>query len=442
MGADGRLRTQSRLDMSGRICLPGSPATVLRCRRGAPGIEEPSVASHPGPVGRAVGSTATSFSTRRRRRRSASSTSSRSPPGSVPTGARRARSSRGWSTSRRAEGYGVVLDRRQGPGQPGQALARRRPPRRDRGRWSPAAGTTSPSPTTARGRGGREDLRRWPAASRIDGAARRAEPDVPDARSRSGSAAAAARRRASTGASTTSGSTTTCSRPEEVAVLATPESIGDDRRDPRGASEPGAGPQAPRRLPGDHADPRVPARPARQVDALAERNASARSTASRRRWSWRRWPTPRETHVLIRGQYDKPGERRRAGRPGLPAAAAAADRPESPRPRALAGRSGEPADGPGRGQPPLADALRHRAWSRPSRTSAARASGPAIPSCSTGWRPSSSGPAGTSRRCIRTDRHAARPIGSRRESTPEQLAARPGESPAGPRARGCGCRPR
>ena len=56
-------------------------------------------------------------------------------------------------TSRRGDGYSVVLDERQGPGQPGQALARRRAPGRDR--RSPSrrtAGLTSPSPTTARGR--------------------------------------------------------------------------------------------------------------------------------------------------------------------------------------------------------------------------------------------------------------------------------------------------
>ncbi len=55
----------------------------------------------------------------------------------------------------------------------------------------------------------------------------------------------------------------------------------------------------------------------------------------------------------------------------------------------VARRSGQPADGPGGRQPRLADALRQRAGER-RKTSERRASGPAIRSCSTGWRPSSS----------------------------------------------------
>ena len=54
---------------------------------------------------------------------------------------------------RRAAGRGLQRRARagQGPGQPGQALARRRDPRRDRSASSrPTSGRTSPSPTTAR----------------------------------------------------------------------------------------------------------------------------------------------------------------------------------------------------------------------------------------------------------------------------------------------------
>ena len=77
-----------------------------------------------------------------------------------------------------------------------------------------------------------------------------------------------------------------------------------------------------------------------------------------------------------------------------------------------AGRAGEPArvwpagwsipppaDRPSRGEPLLADALRHRPGEDGRGLRHRRASGRRIPNCSTGWPPSSSTPAGTSRRC-------------------------------------------
>ena len=72
-------------------------------------------------------------------------------------------------------------------------------------------------------------------------------------------------------------------------------------------------------------------------------------------------PAPRATHVLFRGQYDQRGPR---VEPGIPACLSLghgtrAAGPAGPGP--LAGRPGKPADGAGRGQPRLADALRHRA---------------------------------------------------------------------------------
>ena len=71
-------------------------------------------------------------------------------------------------------------------------------------------------------------------------------------------------------------------------------------------------------------------------------------------------PTPRETHLLIRGLYDQPGEE---VTPVLPAALASiADglSAEPAGPGALAGRSVESADGARHGEPVLADVLRHR----------------------------------------------------------------------------------
>ena len=110
-------------------------------------------------------------------------------------------------------------------------------------------------------------------------------------------------------------------------------------------------------------------------------------------------PKPRPTFVLKRGQYDMPdkSQQGRPGRPGLPAAAAAPDAPGATASAWPAGwcRPGQPADGPRRRQPLLAAATSAPAWSRRPRTSASRASRRRTPSCSTGWRPSSSAPAGT-----------------------------------------------
>ena len=105
---------------------------------------------------------------------------------------------------------------------------------------------------------------------------------------------------------------------------------------------------------------------------------------------------PKPAFLLKRGEYDQRGEK--VGRavpaflPPLPPGRAG----QPPGPGPVAGRPQSPADGPGGGQPLLAPGLRHRASSRRPRISAPRASRPAIPSCSTGWRSSSARTAGTS----------------------------------------------
>ena len=124
--------------------------------------------------------------------------------------------------------------------------------------------------------------------------------------------------------------------------------------------------------------------------------------------------------------------RRPACRPSLPPLPPGRQgRPAGTRP--LAGRPRQPADGPRRGQPLLADALRHRPGQDGRGLRRRRASGRATRSCSTGWPPSSSGPAGTSRRCCRlivTQRDLPPVVAGRR---PSCCATRPGEPPAGPR---------
>ena len=102
-------------------------------------------------------------------------------------------------------------------------------------------------------------------------------------------------------------------------------------------------------------------------------------------------PQPRETFVLTRGSYEKPAEKVDRGRARVPAAAAARRAAEPARPGPLAGVAGQPAHGPRDRQPRLAAVLRHRPGEdarglrRPGREARR------TPSCSTGWRPSSSG---------------------------------------------------
>jgi len=105
-------------------------------------------------------------------------------------------------------------------------------------------------------------------------------------------------------------------------------------------------------------------------------------------------PKPRETFVLLRGQYDKRGEKVAAGVPGMLAAKrqAAANRlelarwlvsPENPlTARVIVNRL-------------LAALFRHGTRQDPRRTSAARAKRRRTPNCSTGSPPSSSAAAGT-----------------------------------------------
>lgn len=73
-------------------------------------------------------------------------------------------------------------------------------------------------------------------------------------------------------------------------------------------------------------------------------------------------PVPRDSFVMLRGQYDKKGEK---VLPGTPSASATEvershEARDSARPRELDRLEGEPADGSRRGEPPVAAVLRHR----------------------------------------------------------------------------------
>ena len=61
--------------------------------------------------------------------------------------------------------------------------------------------------------------------------------------------------------------------------------------------------------------PTGPLRLGRNAEAAPGR--TLRQARFRPRWSCRRWPKPRETFVLVRGQYDKPGEKVDAGVPAF-----------------------------------------------------------------------------------------------------------------------------
>ena len=96
-------------------------------------------------------------------------------------------------------------------------------------------------------------------------------------------------------------------------------------------------------------------------------------------------PAPRPTFVLVRGQYDKPGDRVDAGRAvrAQPSRASASAR--SPGAGPLAGRSGQPAHRARGRESLLAVVFRHGPGARRSTISAPRAMPPAMPICSIGW---------------------------------------------------------
>ena len=150
-------------------------------------------------------------------------------------------------------------------------------------------------------------------------------------------------------------------------------------------------------------------------------------------------PAPRPTHVLIRGQYDQPG-------PGSSPACRARSRlargteGRSAGTGPLAGRSGQPADGAGGGQPRLADALRHRAGEDGRRLR--RAGRAAQPSRAARL-------AGRRVHPVRLGRQGAAPADGDQRDVPAVVAvARPKRLGATPRtacwrgARGSGCRRR
>ena len=395
-------RREHRTTAPGRR-LGRQPARCRARRRSTRSTETPDASAmasrlRPGPVGRR---SARRQALRRRRRRRRLRLlrqvhARRLDPARRPAG-RHDRLAHG-RRRRRADGYSVRARRRQGPGQPRQALARRRAPRRDRA----TARRRSLAPR-------RRHLRRLAASPAgvkvyVDGqpradrrAARRAEPDVPDEGAAPHRRRRRARRPLPRRRSTTSASTTTALAAEDVAIAGRRRS-----RSPRSPPfppaqrTPGAGREAPRAV----SSRRVRPQSIRQADATC---STLRERARRRSIEsfpttmvMEEMPAPRETHVLIRGEYDKPGEQVDARRARRACRRCRRDSAAEPaRPRALARRPGQPADGARRGQSLLADALRHRPGEDGRGLRRRRASRRAIPSCSTGWRPSSSGPAGT-----------------------------------------------
>ena len=105
----------------------------------------------------------------------------------------------------------------------------------------------------------------------------------------------------------------------------------------------------------DHALPaRIAEARTRLMDAQAKRDAFHQSLPTV--MVMEEMAAPRETHLLIRGMYDKPGE---VVTPELPAALVSSGgcvSPESARPGAVAGESVESPDGARDGEPVLADA--------------------------------------------------------------------------------------
>ncbi len=150
-------------------------------------------------------------------------------------------------------------------------------------------------------------------------------------------------------------------------------------------------------------------------------------------------PVPRPTHVLIRGQYDQPGARVAPGVPGC-----LSPWPDGAKPDrlGLARWLVDPAN------PLTARVAVNRDWQMLFGTGlvktvddfGAQGEPRAIRSCSTGWRPSLSAPAGTSSDLLRLMVTSATYRQSSR-ATPRALKRDP-DNRLLARARGCGCRPR
>ncbi len=118
--------------------------------------------------------------------------------------------------------------------------------------------------------------------------------------------------------STSPASTTAALDAGDIAILATAESITDDPAAfPPAAGRAGQAREAPRVFPGDRCSRR------RSDELHGTRSDSARTALDELVESipttmvMEELPAPRATHVLIRGQYDQPGPRGRARRPGL-----------------------------------------------------------------------------------------------------------------------------
>ncbi len=172
--------------------------------------------------------------------------------------------------------------------------------------------------------------------------------------------------------------------------------------------------------------PRPPADPRRRLRRL---RGEIKQVTDEGRWPWPHSPTPFARGNPTDVKLQVGGDPRKLGEPRAPRGSQGArsrwdDRPAcdgeaaGSLPGPLADRGDAAAPGrPGDGQPDLAAPLRQADRGDPLGLRPPRRFRPPIPSCSTGWRPTSSPAGGRSRRCI-AGSCSRRPINSPPRTTP------------------------